>query len=144
MSAVATDLAGLVRAVGAPRYRTATEYVEATLKSAILSGALAPGTPLRQEDRAAAFAMSRMPIREALRQLEAQALVDLFVAETDAQIVEITENVGRLAVEAFARFGKGRHRADLNMGDCFAYACAVLNDAALLYKGDDFAHTNLA
>ncbi len=34
--------------------------------------------------------------------------------------------------------------AALNMGDCFAYACAVLNDAALLYKGDDFAHTNLA
>lgn len=88
-SVVATDLAGLVRAVGAPRYRTATEYVEATLKAAILSGALAPGTALRQEELASAFAMSRMPIREALRQLEAQALVD-FEPHKGAVVVQIT------------------------------------------------------
>lgn len=86
---MAEDLAGLIRAVGAPRYRTATEYVEATLKAAILSGALAPGTPLRQEELASAFAMSRMPIREALRQLEAQALVD-FEPHKGAVVVQIT------------------------------------------------------
>jgi DNA-binding GntR family transcriptional regulator len=72
-----------------PRHRTATEYVEATLKQAILSGALAPGTPLRQEELAAMFKVSRMPIREALRQLEAQALVD-FEPHRGAVVVQIT------------------------------------------------------
>lgn len=72
-----------------PRYRTATEYVEATLRQAILSGAIAPGTPLRQEELATTFKVSRMPIREALRQLEAQALVD-FEPHRGAVVVQIT------------------------------------------------------
>jgi len=72
-----------------PRYRTATEYVEATLREAILSGAIAPGTPLRQEELATTFKVSRMPIREALRQLEAQALVD-FEPHRGAVVVQIT------------------------------------------------------
>jgi len=59
-----------------PRWRTATEYVEATLKAAILEGRLPAGTPLRQDDIARDLQVSRMPVREALRQLEAQALVD--------------------------------------------------------------------
>lgn len=74
---------------GGRRYRTATEYVEAVLKQAILSGALAPGTPLRQEELAGRFEVSRMPIREALRQLEAQGLVD-FEPHRGAIVVEIT------------------------------------------------------
>lgn len=49
------------------------------------------------------------------------------------------------AVRAQARYGKGTgHLARLNMGDCFAYACAKTNGAKLLYKGDDFIHTDLA
>jgi DNA-binding GntR family transcriptional regulator len=59
-----------------PRWRTATEYVEATLKAAILEGRLPAGTPLRQDDIARDLGVSRMPVREALRQLEAQALAD--------------------------------------------------------------------
>jgi ribonuclease VapC len=47
------------------------------------------------------------------------------------------------AVRAFARFGKGRHPARLNIGDCFSYACAKQHRLALLYKGDDFAQTDL-
>lgn len=84
-----TSIAALVRSAAPPRFRTATEYVHATLKAAILSGSLAPGTPLRQEELAAAFGMSRMPIREALRQLEAQALVD-FEPHKGAVVVQIT------------------------------------------------------
>ncbi|HVO01776.1 MAG TPA: GntR family transcriptional regulator [Candidatus Cybelea sp.] len=76
-----------------PRFRTATEYVEHTLKRAILSGALAGGTPLRQEDLAAEFGLSRMPIREALRQLEAQALVD-FYPHRGAVVTEISASEG--------------------------------------------------
>ena len=49
-----------------------------------------------------------------------------------------------LALDAYQTYGKGRHRAKLNFGDCFAYACAKTNGASLLYKGDDFAHTDLA
>ena len=75
--------------LGGRRFRTATEFVTATLKQAILAGALAPGTALRQEELASRFAMSRMPIREALRQLEAQGLVD-FEPHRGAIVVEIT------------------------------------------------------
>jgi DNA-binding GntR family transcriptional regulator len=76
-----------------PRFRTATEYVESTLKEAILTGALPGGTPLRQEDLAAEFGLSRMPIREALRQLEAQALVD-FYPHRGAVVTEISAAEG--------------------------------------------------
>ena len=46
------------------------------------------------------------------------------------------------AADAYARFGKGRHPAALNIGDCFAYACAQAHGAKLLFKGDDFGRTN--
>jgi DNA-binding GntR family transcriptional regulator len=71
------DLADLVDAAR-PRFRTATEYVEGTLRQGILSGALPGGTPLRQEELAVTFGVSRQPVREALRQLESQALIDFF------------------------------------------------------------------
>jgi DNA-binding GntR family transcriptional regulator len=88
-------LATLAKLIGArqPRFRTATEYVESTLKEAILTGALPGGTPLRQEDLAAEFGLSRMPIREALRQLEAQALVD-FYPHRGAVVTEISAAEG--------------------------------------------------
>jgi DNA-binding GntR family transcriptional regulator len=85
---VTDGLSELIDTAG-PRYRTATEYVEATLREAILIGALPPGTPLRQEELAARFKVSRMPVREALRQLEAQALVD-FEPHRGAVVVRIT------------------------------------------------------
>lgn len=58
--------------------------------------------------------------------------------------VPIDLDEGIAAVTAYARYGKGHHPARLNMGDCFAYACARTNDARLLYKGDDFSQTDLA
>jgi ribonuclease VapC len=71
--------------------------------------------------------------------------VDELASQLDIRLVPIGEEAGRLAVQAFAAFGKGTgHPAQLNMGDCFAYACAKANDASLLYKGDDFARTDLA
>ncbi len=48
-----------------------------------------------------------------------------------------------LASEAFLRFGKGRHPARLNLGDCFSYALAKSLNAPLLYKGSDFIHTDI-
>ncbi|KQM36104.1 twitching motility protein PilT [Sphingomonas sp. Leaf10] len=57
--------------------------------------------------------------------------------------VEIGSDESRIALDTYHRYGKGRHPAKLNMGDCFAYACAHTNNATLLYKGDDFARTDL-
>jgi DNA-binding GntR family transcriptional regulator len=96
-------LATLAKLIDArkPRFRTATEYVESTLKEAILTGALPGGTPLRQEDLAAEFGLSRMPIREALRQLEAQALID-FYPHRGAVVTEISavEGADNYAIRA--------------------------------------------
>jgi ribonuclease VapC len=66
------------------------------------------------------------------------------IAARGIAVVPIGEREADVALDAHRRFGKGRHRARLNMGDCFAYACAKTNDARLLYKGDDFTHTDLA
>lgn len=72
-----------------PRFRTATEFIEAALRDAILAGAVPGGTPLRQEDLATVFGVSRMPVREALRQLEARALVE-FHPHRGAVVAEIS------------------------------------------------------
>jgi ribonuclease VapC len=74
---------------------------------------------------------------------DALGLVDRFLTEISAAIVPIDRSTAFSAVEAFDRFGKGRHRAALNMGDCFAYACARQIDAPLLCKGNDFPRTEI-
>ena len=67
-----------------------------------------------------------------------------FAYEAGLRVVSIGELERDEAIRAAARYGKGHHPARLNMGDCFAYACAKTNDARLLYKGDDFSKTDLA
>ncbi len=69
--------------------------------------------------------------------------VEQFAASRPFRLVAIGEEERRRALDAYQLYGKGRHPARLNMGDCFAYACAKTNAAELLYKGDDFAHTDL-
>ena len=73
----------------------------------------------------------------------ASSALDEFTAMFNLQLVPITGEIGRLAVDAFSRFGRGRHPAQLNMGDCFAYACARTLGVPLLYKGGDFAQTDV-
>jgi len=89
----------------------------------------------------AAVAIARasgMPIDRARR------LLTTFLDRAGVETVPLCEAEREIAFDAFDRFGKGRHPASLNMGDCFAYACAKANGAQLLYKGDDFARTDLA
>jgi ribonuclease VapC len=69
--------------------------------------------------------------------------LDLFIERAGIELIEVSPSQGRLARRAFARFGKGRHPAGLNFGDCFAYALAVERDEPLLFKGDDFSHTDV-
>ncbi len=76
---------------------------------------------------------------------QAQRVVDAFAEDFAAEEVPISAEVGRLALEASATWGRAvGHAADLNFGDCFAYACAKSLKVPLLYKGDDFARTDLA
>jgi ribonuclease VapC len=73
----------------------------------------------------------------------ARVRVELLRELFGLQMVGIAGREYELALEAYAQFGKGRHPAALNMGDCLAYACAKANRAALLFKGDDFSKTDI-
>jgi len=75
---------------------------------------------------------------------DARRLVARFIDELGAEMIDIDTNIGHAALDAFERFGKGRHPAGLNLGDCFAYACARQLRVALLCKGDDFKRTDIA
>lgn len=74
---------------------------------------------------------------------EAEQLVRRFVEEVDASIIPIDDEIGREALRASHLFGKGRHEAELNFGDCFAYACARVKGLPLLFKGLDFPKTDI-
>lgn len=66
-----------------------------------------------------------------------------FLSDERIEIVPFDETLSDLAFEAYRRFGKGRHPAKLNMGDCAAYALAKSRSWPLLYKGEDFAQTDI-
>jgi ribonuclease VapC len=74
----------------------------------------------------------------------AEFAVNAFTEEVKATSIAIDAKVGRLALEASRTYGKGRHVAALNFGDCFSYACAKAYRLPLLYVGDDFTKTDLA
>jgi ribonuclease VapC len=75
---------------------------------------------------------------------EAQEDVREFLAAASIRTVSITGTEAETALEAFSRYGKGRgHPAQLNMGDCFAYAIARNHRASLLFKGEDFNKTDI-
>jgi ribonuclease VapC len=67
-------------------------------------------------------------------------LLELFAVE----VVPIDRGLTQAAIEAFERFGKGRHPARLNLADCFSYGLAKSRDLPLLFKGSDFAQTDIA
>src|SRR5271169_423340 len=73
----------------------------------------------------------------------AETILDRFLDQAKVRVMPITAEIGRGALSAFERFGRGRHPAALNMGDCFAYACARQHDVPLLFKGDDFPLTDI-
>ena len=58
-------------------------------------------------------------------------------------VIAVTQQQAEIAIEAFRRFGRGRHPAALNIGDCFSYALAAVSDDSLLFKGNDFALTDI-
>lgn len=69
---------------------------------------------------------------------------DDLLREGEIVIEPVTAEQARIAREAYRDFGKGQHRAGLNYGDCFAYALARVSGEPLLFKGDDFRHTDVS
>lgn len=68
---------------------------------------------------------------------------DLWLLKIGAEIVPVDAEQTEAARRAWRRYGKGRHPAGLNYGDCFAYALALTRGEPLLYKGGDFARTEI-
>lgn len=76
---------------------------------------------------------------------EVDRILEKFLQRGGIEIVAIEAADKDFAVDAFARYGKGRrHPARLNLADCLSYACAKRRGLRLLYKGEDFARTDLA
>jgi ribonuclease VapC len=69
--------------------------------------------------------------------------LDLYLARSRMEIAPFTESQARIAREAFKRYGKGRHPAQLNLGDCMSYALAKETGEELLFKGTGFAQTDV-
>lgn len=69
--------------------------------------------------------------------------LDHFISRASIEVVAVDVEQGNAARHAFSRFGKRRHRAGLNYGDCFSYALAMQMREPLLCKGDVFAHTDV-
>jgi ribonuclease VapC len=69
--------------------------------------------------------------------------LDVLVASLHLRIEPVTERHARIARQAYLDFGRANHPAKLNFGDCFAYALAKSTGEPLLFKGDDFAQTDI-
>ena len=78
-----------------------------------------------------------------LRAPDPVAAFDNLIDKLGIEVVPVDREQALLAREAFRRFGKGRHKAGLNFGDCFAYALAKQTNRPLLYKGNDFSQTDI-
>jgi ribonuclease VapC len=83
-------------------------------------------------------------VAEARRGEPAGRELDLLLHRADVQVVPVDADQVELARSAWRRFGKGRHPAGLNFGDCFAYALAAASGEPLLFKGEDFRRTDIA
>ncbi len=75
---------------------------------------------------------------------EAAAEMDRFVLRMKIEVVPVSVEQAIVARDAFRKYGRGRHKAGLNFGDCFTYGLAKVSGEPLLYKGNDFTLTDLA
>ena len=104
-------------------------------------------SPLVRFEAATVLARSRSgKVKPASEQLEeAERIVAEFCESIGARDIAVTPDIGRLALWTARNYGKYvGHEAELNFGDCFAHACASSGGVRLIYKGNDFARTDLA
>jgi len=128
-------------------------FVDASAIVAMLAGEDDASELSRRISRAETISTSAVAVYEAVLGLaraqrtsisDAETAVGDLLSHAQAAIIPITPEIGRGAIQAFERYGRGRHPARLNMGDCFAYACARALGVPLLFKGDDFSQTDIA
>jgi ribonuclease VapC len=86
---------------------------------------------------------SRLMNARQMTAVEAQDTLRELLDEAAVRVVPITETMTACALGAFEKYGRSRHPAGLNFGDCFAYACARAYRARLLFKGNDFSQTDV-
>jgi ribonuclease VapC len=79
-----------------------------------------------------------------LRRRRGDDVLEKILAAPHIDMIAFDRRIFELAAAAFDRYGRGRHRAKLNFGDCMAYAVARAHEVPLLYKGGDFARTDIA
>jgi len=91
----------------------------------------------------AANAVETGIVLEARRGEAAGREFDLFVVRANIEVVPVDAEQSEIARSAWRKYGKGRHSAGLNFGDCFAYALAKLSGQKLLAKGEDFRFTDV-
>jgi ribonuclease VapC len=122
--------------------------VDASALLAILLGesdAVRMGEALQAEPVRRISVINLMEVAMRIEAMPAQKLrLERLLAKVKLQIEPVTVEQFELAREAFRRFGKGRHPAGLNLGDCFAYTLAKSFGEPLLFKGEDFAKTDVA
>ncbi len=123
--------------------------VDCSALLAILLNEREAGTFLRALEEHEMCRMSAVNFVEAAIVLDSRATVqarnefDYFVRQAGIHIEPVTASQATLARQAYRDYGKGRHPAGLNLGDCFAYALAKELDEPLLFKGNDFAKTDI-
>lgn len=127
-------------------------FVDASALCAILLGEPEKDLLERRLATADGTVTSAVAVWETVRSLvraktieanDARSEVELYLISAEIRVVSIGHSEAVAAIDAFARFGKGQHPAKLNMGDCFAYACAKTRGVPLLFKGDDFPLTDI-
>jgi ribonuclease VapC len=90
-------------------------------------------------------ASMRLSTMLAISPVAVETLIGRFMREANIELAPLDASAANLAVKAFADYGKGRgHPAQLNLADCLSHGCAKALGVPLLYKGDDFARTDLA
>jgi ribonuclease VapC len=110
-----------------------------TLVSALAASGCAETTPIAIYEAVLGLSRTRQ-----WSVAEAETHVGDFLRAAGVAAQPILPETAHVALQAFARYGKGRgHPAQLNLGDCFAYAQAKLSGAALLFKGEDFPKTEI-
>jgi len=124
--------------------------IDTSAAVAVLSGEATGGKLIEALDGEGPRLMSAASLVELGIVLEARfgpvglGIVERFLRDAEVEIVPVDHEQAGVAVSAWRRFGKGRHAAGLNMGDCFTYALADVVGLPILCTGDDFPQTDLA
>jgi ribonuclease VapC len=127
-------------------------FVDASALTAMIADEADASELVARLDRAKILLTSPIAVWEttvALSRLTGKSVKDAgrgvsrYLELAGVQILAVPPEAASLALDAFDRYGKGRHPAQLNMGDCFAYACARHFGEPLLFKGGDFPLTDI-